>query len=349
MFISLGWKLPRRNRCCSSALRVEKRKHGPKYRDANGAVHRFNQDLQQPGVLTVPKGNSILLNCSYSMPTLSKFQVSWTFSNDGSRTSKIIANKTSINFWVSHSRYCVRHNSTLKTFTLTITDVQVSDNGTYFCEVFGKIPPPNFRAQGNGTLLSVTARPSLCIFKSSNEIASLSSTITCLVYGFYPNSITWRILPTCLSERVINTSCLSNPNGTYNCTIIVSISSENCTNSTEFTCVIQHPASQTKINATILIEVHAGTEGYKWISILLSISGGTTCVILLLLSLRKCARERKKIQEQKRIQASNRTLDLGQNNMNENCKEEVCYAKLQWGTMQRARMHEEVVYSPVLH
>ncbi|XP_072922972.1 uncharacterized protein [Hemitrygon akajei] len=228
MFISLGWKLPRRNRCCSSALRVEKRKHGPKYRDANGgfpastgfpslviAVHRFNQDLQQPGVLTVPKGNSILLNCSYSMPTLSKFQVSWTFSNDGSRTSKIIANKTSINFWVSHSRYCVRHNSTLKTFTLTITDVQVSDNGTYFCEVFGKIPPPNFRAQGNGTLLSVT--------------------------------------------------------------------------------------------------------------------------------------ERKKIQEQKRIQASNRTLDLGQNNMNENCKEEVCYAKLQWGTMQRARMHEEVVYSPVLH
>ncbi|XP_072097204.1 immunoglobulin kappa light chain-like isoform X2 [Mobula birostris] len=313
------------------------------------AVHRFNQDLQQPGALTVPKGNSILLNCSYSMWKLSKYQVSWTFSNDGSRTSKIIANLTSINPWVSHSRYCVRHNSTLKTFTLTITDVQVSDNGIYFCKVFRKAPPPNFRAQGNGTLLSVTAHPSLCIFKSSNEVASSSSVITCLVYGFYPNNITWRILPTCLSEQVIITSYLTNPNGTYNYTITVNISTENCINSTEFTCVVQHPASQTKINATILIVVHAGTQGYKWISILLSISGGTACVILLLLFLRKYACERKKIQEQKRIQTSNRTLNLGQNDMNESCKEEVCYAKLQWGTMQRARMEEEVVYSPVLH
>lgn len=90
------------------------------------------------------------------MHNLSRFTVKWFLCNDSPYSSTIIANLSTDKPWVSHSRYCVRHNSTLKAFILTIIDVQVSDNGIYCCEVIRLAPPPILTGKGNGTLLNVT-------------------------------------------------------------------------------------------------------------------------------------------------------------------------------------------------
>ncbi|XP_069765714.1 uncharacterized protein [Narcine bancroftii] len=238
------------------------------------AGHRINYDLQQPDTLTTTKGDSILLNCSYSNSKLLKFQLKWTFRESGTHSEKIIANLSNIKQWVSHFRYCVKHILTLKVFTLIITDVQVRDNGIYNCEMIWMAPAPIFKARGNSTQLNVTASPSIQLLESSNEIASLPSiVITCSAYGFYPNNITLRIQPTCLTNRLISISNPSNPDGTYNNTRTYRISTKSCTKSTEFTCLVQHPASRTEINGTLLIAIHTDAQDHKWsiwISILLS-------------------------------------------------------------------------------
>lgn len=283
--------------------RIEKRVLKELGDQGKKSVHKTNNDLQQPDTLTIAKGHSISLHCSYSMHNLSRFTVKWFLCNDSPYSSTVIANLTTDKPWVSHSRYCVRHNSTLKAFILTIIDVQVSDNGIYCCEVIRLAPPPTLTGKGNGTLLNVTACPSFRLIESYDKISSSPSIIiTCLAYGFYPNIITFWIQPTCLTYRPISTSNSTNPNGTYNYNATFSISTENCSNSTEFMCVVQHPASQTELNVTIIIDVHTVAQDHKWstwISILRSISGGTACLFPLVLFLIKCACKRKGITRNK--------------------------------------------------
>uniref|UniRef100_UPI00398E35DF immunoglobulin kappa light chain-like n=1 Tax=Pristiophorus japonicus TaxID=55135 RepID=UPI00398E35DF len=312
-------------------------------------------DLQQPKTLAVTKGDLITLNCSYSISNLQRFEAWWVFHNDDHSSAKTIANLSNSEPWVNCSRYSARHNSSQKAFTLSIADVQASDTGIYHCEMFQITPPPNVKGKGNGTLLNVTARPSLWLLASSEETASSPSlTVTCSAYGFYPNVITRSIQPTCLTNRLTKESNSSNPDGTYNRTAIFSISTENCFNSTEFTCIVQHPASQSKINRTILIAVRIKSEdhdGRFWmLFVLLSICGGTACIIPFVLFLViKCTRG-KRTQERRGTQARNRRLHHGQDNMDESNGNDICYAQLQLGNLQKSRKkEEEIVYSAVLH
>ncbi|XP_067861327.1 carcinoembryonic antigen-related cell adhesion molecule 1-like isoform X2 [Heptranchias perlo] len=312
-------------------------------------------DLQQPHTLVATKGDCITLNCSYSIPALTRFTAWWHFHNDDPSSPKIIANLSTNKPRVACSRYSAMHNSSQKAFTLWIADVQASDTGVYHCEVFQTAPPPNVKAKGNGTQLSVIARPSLSLLASSEKTASSPSvTVTCTAYGFYPNIITMRTQATCLTIQLTSqlTSQInsSNPDGTYNHTAIVSISTENCTDSAEFTCTVQHPASQSEMNRTVLIAVHTGDrDGRLWMAhILLSVCGGTACIIPLALFLIKCTRG-KGTQERKGTRAGNRRLHLGPDNMDESNGNDICYAELQLGNLQKVRKkEEEVVYSAVL-
>ncbi|XP_067915870.1 uncharacterized protein [Heterodontus francisci] len=292
---------------------------------------RIVLDLQQPNTLSVARGDMIVLNCSYSIPDLQRFEARWVFYNHDRRSPKIIANLSTNVPQVTHSRYSAMHNSSQKAFILRIADVQVSDSGTYCCRMFRTVPPPNVEKVGNGTLLNVTA------------------------YRFYPNIITMMFQATCLTSQLISESNTSNPDGTYNHTAIVNVSTENCTNLAEFTCIVRHPASQSKINHTILIVVRQRGEdrdGHLWIPllILLSICGGTACIIpLALFLLIKCTCEKKGTQERKGTQASNRRLHRRQDNMDDSNGNNICYTELQLGNLQKVRKkEEEVVYSAVL-
>ncbi|XP_059510499.1 immunoglobulin kappa light chain-like [Stegostoma tigrinum] len=218
------------------------------------------RDLQQPGHLLVEKGGLISINCFHSVPDLRRFEAWWVFRNIEQAPPKIIANLTTSVPQVTHYRYYAKHDLVERAFTLTIADVQVNDTGQYYCEMFQVAPPPSVKRIGKGTMLSVTAPPSLWLFASSKETSSPSATINCSAHNFYPNTITMMFQTTCLINQLTNEIQTSNPDGTYNYMAIVNISTENCNNSNEFTCMIQHPASQFKINRTILIHVHPRGE-----------------------------------------------------------------------------------------
>ncbi|XP_078091880.1 uncharacterized protein LOC144508037 [Mustelus asterias] len=215
--------------------------------------------------------------------------------------------------------------------------------------MFKTSPPPTGKVIGKGTALKVIVQPSLWLFASSDEAASSPSlTVTCSAYRFYPNVITVMFQTTCLSNQLTNESSL-NLDGTYNHTAIINISTKTCTNSAKFTCVIQHPASQSKIQHTICIDAHKTGEGHNG-QLWTSICSGTACIILLVLFfLKKCTCERKGTQEQKGTQASHGRLHRRQDNTDENNGSNIYYAELELGNLQKVRKkEEEIVYSTVL-
>ncbi|XP_020371795.1 immunoglobulin kappa light chain-like [Rhincodon typus] len=317
------------------------------------------RDLQQLGHLLVEKGGLISLNCFHSVPDLRRFEAWWVFRNVDQAPPKIIANLSTSVPQVTHYRYYAKHDSVEKAFTLTITDVQVNDTGQYYCEMFQVAPPPSGKRIGKGTMLSVTAPPSLWLFASSKETSSSpSATINCSAHNFYPDTITMMFQTTCLINQLTNEIQTSNPDGTYNHMAIVNISTENCNNSNEFTCIIQHPASQFKINRTILIHVHPRGEdrnGHLWMLsfILLSICGGIACSILLVLCLIKYIHGRKRTQEQNGNCASNRRLHCRQDSIvnDESSGNNIYYAELQLENLQQKvrKKEEKIVYSSVLY
>ncbi|XP_072327280.1 uncharacterized protein [Scyliorhinus torazame] len=319
---------------------------------ALAAGQRIGQDLQQPETLSVTKGDLIALNCFYSVPVLQRFEAWWIFQNDSRCPLKVIANLSAIGSQVIHHRYSAMHNPMQKMFTLRITDTHFSDTGVYRCEMFKTAPPPSGKLISKGTMLKVTARPSLRLFASAEETASSPSVIvTCSAYRFYPNMITMMFQTACLTNQLTNGSS-PNLDGTYNHTAFINISTKTCT---KFTCLVHHPASQSKINHTIFIDVHPAGEdhnGHLWASslILLSICGGSACIILLVLFfLIKCTCGRKGTQEQKGTPASHGRLHQRQDNMDESNGNNICYAELELGNMKKVRKkEEEIVYSTVL-
>ncbi|XP_072327281.1 uncharacterized protein [Scyliorhinus torazame] len=319
---------------------------------AQEAGQRIGQDLQQPETLSVTKGDLIALNCFYSVPVLQRFEAWWIFQNDSRCPLKVIANLSAIGSQVIHHRYSAMHNPMQKMFTLRITDTHFSDTGVYRCEMFKTAPPPSGKLISKGTMLKVTARPSLRLFASAEETASSPSVIvTCSAYRFYPNMITMMFQTACLTNQLTNGSS-PNLDGTYNHTAFINISTKTCT---KFTCLVHHPASQSKINHTIFIDVHPAGEdhnGHLWASslILLSICGGSACIILLVLFfLIKCTCGRKGTQEQKGTPASHGRLHQRQDNMDESNGNNICYAELELGNMKKVRKkEEEIVYSTVL-
>ncbi|XP_043569912.1 immunoglobulin kappa light chain-like isoform X2 [Chiloscyllium plagiosum] len=302
------------------------------------------RDLQQLAHLSVEKGGLISLDCFHSVPNLQRFEARWVFRNNNQAPPKIIANLSTSVSQVTHYRYFAMHNFHKKAFTLRITDVQVSDTGRYHCEMFQTAPPPSGKRIGKGTMLSVTAPPSLWLFISSKEtVSSSSAIINCSAHDFYPKTIIMMFQTTCLINQLTNESQISNPDGMYNYIAIVNISTENCNNSNKFTCIIQHPASQFKTNHTILIHVHPRDEdhnGHLWMLpfILLSICGGIACTILLVLFLIKYIHGRKGTQGRK-------------GNHEESSGNNICYAELQLENLQQTlkQKEEETVYSSVLH
>ncbi|XP_038667672.1 tyrosine-protein phosphatase non-receptor type substrate 1-like isoform X2 [Scyliorhinus canicula] len=309
---------------------------------ALSAGQRIGQDLRQPENLSATKGDLIALNCFYSVPVLQRFEAWWIFQNHSRCPLKIIANVSAIGPQVIHARYSATHNSRQKTFTLRITDVHFNDTGVYRCEMFKTAPPPS-------------ARPSLRLFASAEETASSPSVIvTCSAYRFYPNMITMMFQTACLTNQLTNGSS-PNLDGTYNHTAFINISIKTCTNSTKFTCLVHHPASQSKINHTIFIDVHPTGEDHNgdlWASslILLSVCGGSACIILLvLIFLIKCTCGRKGTLEQKGTRVGHGRLHQRQDNMDENNGNNICYAELKLGNMKKVRKkEEEIVYSTVL-
>ncbi|XP_043551190.1 immunoglobulin kappa light chain-like isoform X2 [Chiloscyllium plagiosum] len=108
--------------------------------------------LQSPSVKCVTKGHTARLQCTMKNATVKDTEVHWYLKQPGNNKKLVLKHDTRNNTQQS-SGFTKRFQSSRHTysnsFILTITNMQPSDSGLYFCEIWRDI-------RGNGTQLTVT-------------------------------------------------------------------------------------------------------------------------------------------------------------------------------------------------
>ncbi|KAM7038320.1 signal-regulatory protein beta-1-like [Acridotheres tristis] len=153
-------------------------------RDPGVGAQKFR--LQQPqDKVSVAAGETLTLNCTQS-GTAGAGPVRW-LKGWGSGNKTIYDQKESL------PRVMRALNGSDTDFTIHIRNVQPEDMGTYYCVKFRKTDTGQdevFR-RGNGTEVSVQAKPSLPLVSGPEQRVSLGQSVSfnCTTGGFFPKEI----------------------------------------------------------------------------------------------------------------------------------------------------------------
>ncbi|XP_072436326.1 immunoglobulin kappa light chain-like isoform X2 [Chiloscyllium punctatum] len=129
--------------------------------------------LQSPSVKCVTKGHTAQLQCTMKNATVKDTEVHWYLEQPGNNTKLVLTHDTR-NITQRSSGFTERFQSSRDTnsnsFILTITNMQPSDSGNYFCEMWGDI-------SGNGIQLTVTgSNPAVLLQSQSLESVTKGQT-----------------------------------------------------------------------------------------------------------------------------------------------------------------------------
>ncbi|XP_072165847.1 uncharacterized protein [Diadema setosum] len=206
--------------------------------------------------LTVWKGETTSLPCGLPYPP---YRVQWVNESNG----KVVANYTDGTFHPpsgGNGRYSMEED-----FSLTISEVNVLDEATLWCQIFA------FQSKSwrNSTELTVNAHGSGPTFDRCQgdkhctiEVNSREFQLTCTVGGAKPNvTISLRaagkpnvtLLPASFERR---------EDGTSDQIVYSNVSMSSESNSEIFTCGAHGEAVQGIANATIMVTVKSGAGGF---------------------------------------------------------------------------------------
>ncbi|XP_048457354.1 uncharacterized protein LOC109931673 [Rhincodon typus] len=122
--------------------------------------------LQSPILERVTEGHTARLQCTMRNAAVTHTDVHWYRERPGNNTEWVLTHDVrNIRQWSPGftERFQSSRDSSSNSFILTITNVQPSETGVYYCKVWGDI-------SGNGTQLTVTEEPSHGIPQTSDPI-----------------------------------------------------------------------------------------------------------------------------------------------------------------------------------
>uniref|UniRef100_UPI00373FE4B8 Light chain of 1080 Fab n=1 Tax=Oryctolagus cuniculus TaxID=9986 RepID=UPI00373FE4B8 len=141
-------------------------------------------------------GNTVTITCQSSQSVWKNNDLSWYQQKLGQPPKLLIYYASTLASGVS-SRFKASGSGTQ--FTLTISDVQCDDAGTYYCVGSYDCSSADCNAFGGGTKVVVkrtVAAPSVFIFPPSDEqLKSGTASVVCLLNNFYPREakVQWKV------------------------------------------------------------------------------------------------------------------------------------------------------------
>ncbi|XP_043838246.1 tyrosine-protein phosphatase non-receptor type substrate 1-like [Dromiciops gliroides] len=144
------------------------------------------QVLQPKEPVSVVEGETVTLNCTVP-GTPPAGPVKW-FKGKGPQRQEIYNFKGDLFPRIKAADLSASN----KDFSIRISNITPEDSGTYYCVKFKKGNPDTEVKSGNGTMLSVTAKPSVPVVSSSQERVNVNQKgdFTCNSTGFSPRNIT---------------------------------------------------------------------------------------------------------------------------------------------------------------
>ncbi|XP_036607445.1 tyrosine-protein phosphatase non-receptor type substrate 1 [Trichosurus vulpecula] len=206
------------------------------------------QVLQPKDPVSVAEGETVTLNC-----TLPGIQppgpVIW-FKGKGSQRQEVYNFKGGVNPRIMKTAPL----SSITDFSISISNITPEDSGTYYCVKFKRGTTDTELKSGGGTMLSVTARPSLPVVSGPQERVNVGKhmeNFTCNSTGFSPKDITLKWFK---NGNVIPTSWTKifpeNDSVSYNVTSVALVNLEASDVRSEVICEVTHSTLGTPLRGT---------------------------------------------------------------------------------------------------
>ncbi|XP_044909731.1 signal-regulatory protein beta-1 isoform X1 [Felis catus] len=162
------------------------------YVSVNGASHELFQVQQAEMTQTVSTGDTVTLSCRIP-DSFPKGPVLW-FKGTGPHRELTYNFKGSIFPRVKEIGRTTKAGNT--DFSIHISEISLSDAGTYYCVKFKEGKPDKEFQPGPGTQVSVITPPSLPVVIGPLERAQMGRTVnySCMSYGGFPKNITLKRL-----------------------------------------------------------------------------------------------------------------------------------------------------------
>lgn len=203
--------------------------------------------LQPKDPVSVAEGETVTLNCTVP-EILPAGPVKW-FKGKGSQRQEIYNFKGDTYPRISKTAPL----SSTTDFSISISNITPEDSGTYYCVKFKKGTPDKELKSGGGTMLSVTAKPSVPVVSSPQKRVNTEHTenFTCNSYGFSPRDITLQWFKNGNEIPSHQTTVL--PQGdsvSYNVTSVVQVKLEASDIHSEVICKVNHTTLQAPLRGT---------------------------------------------------------------------------------------------------
>ncbi|XP_032888190.1 uncharacterized protein LOC116980246 [Amblyraja radiata] len=198
---------------------------------------------QTPAEMEVLVGDVARINCSYSSGDGDQMRIEWTRNSSARPLCYRMENKHS-----SGSRqFCTSgFNVTLdlsaNSSSLIIYNVRLNDSGVYFCQLSVEIPPPTLTAKGEGTRLTVNARPRVWVRAEPVSTPTRGVRLTCTSLDFYPGPIqvSWFADGHQLTNGTETGPLSPNPDGSFSISSYLNLTLTAWDQGGDYTCQVNH-------------------------------------------------------------------------------------------------------------
>ncbi|KAK6467949.1 tyrosine-protein phosphatase non-receptor type substrate 1-like [Huso huso] len=211
--------------------------------------------ISQPSHLTVLKGDSVSMNCSFNYTGDDRVYGKWYKRQP--EGEKHYLDKSSTACVLLHP--ALLDNVSECVVTTHIPNISFNHSGVYNCEV--KIPSSiqSIDSEGEGTRLEVYAPPSfVSIYQSANEVvAGAEFTLRCVARGFYPASvgIEWFHKGALVSSGDKPDHLEKHKDGSFSAYRYLRLFPKAKDQAMVFTCNVTHIALQTPISRDVHLSV----------------------------------------------------------------------------------------------
>ncbi|XP_037065751.1 immunoglobulin lambda-1 light chain-like isoform X9 [Peromyscus leucopus] len=163
--------------------------------------------LTQPNSVSGNLGSTVTITCLRSSGNIGSYYVHWYQQHFGSSPTVVIYGDDKRPSGVP-DRFSGSIDRSSNSASLTITDLQIEDEGDYYCQSYNS----DYWVFGGGTTLTVLgqpkATPSVTLFPpSSEELKTKKATLVCVLTDFYPGVVTvaWKADGTPITQGVETT------------------------------------------------------------------------------------------------------------------------------------------------
>ncbi|XP_037065756.1 immunoglobulin lambda-1 light chain-like isoform X15 [Peromyscus leucopus] len=193
--------------------------------------------LTQPNSVSGNLGSTVTITCLRSSGNIGNSYVHWYQQHFGNSPTAVIYKDDKRPSGVP-DRYSASIDSSSNSASLTITDLQIEDEGDYYCQ--------SLYVFGGGTKLTVLGQPkstpTVTVFPpSSEELKTNQATVVCMINDFYPGSatVTWKANGVPITQGV-HTTNPSKHNNKYMANSFLTLTADQWRSHNSLSCQVTH-------------------------------------------------------------------------------------------------------------